>query len=128
MKAVACLAVALSAAVSLSVAAQQAERPRINPADLPGRQVFAAQCAPCHGAGRGDDGSHSLPGTEALARKYAGALPGELERRSDLPAPLLRLFVRRGAGAMPAFRPSELTDAEIVAIADYLAATAQRSR
>lgn len=128
MKAVAWGALAVGVLASLSVAAQQAERPRIIPADLPGKQVFAAQCAPCHGAGRGDDGSHRLPGTEALARKYQGALPGELELRSDLPAPVLRLFVRRGAGGMPAFRPSELSDADIAAIADYLAATAQASR
>ena len=66
-----------------------------------------------------------LPGTAALAAKYQGRLTAQLELRSDLPAPVLRLFVRRGSGAMPAFRPSELTEAQIAQIADYLAATAR---
>lgn len=94
-------------------------------ADLPGRQVFDHQCAPCHGTGPGADGAAMLPGTAALAAKYDGALPGQLELRGDLSAPVLRIFVRRGAGAMPAFRPSELTDAQIEQLAAYFSATAQ---
>lgn len=97
-------------------------------ADLPGRAIFVHSCAPCHGTGRGDDGSPMLPGTAALAAKYADERPAALELRSDLPGPVLRLFVRRGVGAMPAFRPAELTDAQILAIADYLRATALANR
>ena len=92
--------------------------------DLPGRVVFENQCAPCHGTGPGADGAPMLPGTAALAAKYAGTRPGALELRGDLPAPVLRLFVRRGVGAMPAFRKSEITDAQIDEVAAYLAATA----
>jgi len=94
-------------------------------ADLPGRVVFEQQCAPCHGTGPGDDGALMLPGTQALATKYAGAKPGALELRDDLPAPVLNLFVRRGVGAMSAFRKSELSDAQIEQIAAYLTATAR---
>ena len=108
---------ALAAAGSLSVAAQS-EDPRI----AHGRQVFEHQCAPCHGRGPGDDRSEMLPGTAALAEKYESTRPAALELRDDLPAPVLELFVRRGAGAMPPFRPSELSDEDIAAIAAYIAA------
>jgi len=124
------IAVALGlAAVSVGQAqprpsSPQAERPvRIKP-DHPGRQVFEQQCAPCHGAGPGDDGAAMLPGTMTLAAKYRGQLPGALELRSDLTAETLRYFVRNGSGAMPMFRKAELSDAQIDAIAGYLAATA----
>jgi mono/diheme cytochrome c family protein len=116
----------LGALVSLSVMAQEVRREVVR-ADTPGRVIFERQCAPCHGTGRGDDGAPMLPGTAALARKYGGDLPAELELRSDLSAQVLRQFVRRGSGAMPMFRPSELTDADIAAIADYLATTARLS-
>ncbi|WP_338243027.1 c-type cytochrome [Aurantiacibacter hainanensis] len=109
--------ISLLAAASLSVAAQPEDRQVAH-----GRQVFERQCAPCHGAGPGDDRSEMLPGTAALAEKYEGARPAALHLRDDLPAPVLQLFVRRGAGAMPPFRPSELSDTDIAAIAAYIAA------
>lgn len=118
---------ALPAFLALAVAAQdgpadmQAELAR---PDLPGRTLFAQQCAPCHGTGPGDDGSPTLPGTAALDRKYAGSLPGALELRSDLSAPVLRAILRRGSGAMPMFRAAELSDAQIDEIAEYLAVLA----
>jgi mono/diheme cytochrome c family protein len=96
--------------------------------DHPGRTAFEHQCAPCHGAGPGDDGSPLLPGTMALATKHRGRLPGELELRTDLDANALRYFVRNGSGAMPMFRKAELSDAEIDAIAGYLAATAKANK
>lgn len=98
---------------------------QIERAELPGRSLFQHQCAPCHGTGPGADGAPMLPGTAALAAKYGGQRPAQLELRNDLPAPVLRVFVRRGSGAMPAFRPSELTNAQIDQIAEYLAATAR---
>lgn len=101
---------------------------QIERADTPGRVLFQHQCAPCHGTGPGADGAAMLPGTAALAAKYQGQRPAPLELRSDLPAPVLRVFVRRGSGAMPAFRPSELTNAQIDQIADYIAATARLNR
>lgn len=97
-------------------------------ANLPGRVVFEHSCATCHGLTPGDDGSPRLPGTAALAARYKGAKPAELELRADLNAAALRYFVRRGIGAMPAFRPSELTDAQIDAVAQYIAATAQLNK
>jgi mono/diheme cytochrome c family protein len=91
-----------------------------------GGEVFAHWCAPCHGAGRGDDGAPLLPGTQALTLKYRGAKPGLLEERTDLPAELIKAFVRNGVASMPPFRKTEVTDEDLEAIAAYLAATAAR--
>lgn len=89
-----------------------------------GKQVFAHWCAPCHGAGRGDDGAPMLPGTHALTLKYRGQKPGLLEERTDLPPELLKAFVRTGVASMPPFRKTEVSDADLEAIAAYLAAKA----
>jgi len=86
-----------------------------------GRRVFEHNCAPCHGKGLGIDGSKMLPGTATLTAKYKGELPGALEDRSDLTAETLLFFVRNGSGAMPMFRKTEVSDAEVDAVAAYLA-------
>lgn len=91
-----------------------------------GREVFAHWCAPCHGAGRGDDGAPMLPGTHALTLKYRGQKPGLLEERTDLPAELIKAFVRSGIASMPPFRKTEVSDEDLEAIAAYLAATAEQ--
>jgi len=94
--------------------AQDAER---------GKAKFDHSCAPCHGAGVGDDGRAMLPGTDALRIKYQGSLPALLEQRTDLNADAIRTFVRRGTWSMPPFRPTEVTDRDIQDIAAYLRRT-----
>jgi len=91
--------------------AQDAER---------GKAKFDHTCAPCHGAGVGDDGRAMLPGTDALRIKYRGSLPALLEQRTDLNAEAIRTFVRRGTWSMPPFRPTEVTERDIENIAAYL--------
>jgi mono/diheme cytochrome c family protein len=86
-----------------------------------GNTKFEYTCAPCHGAGSGDDGRALLPGTEALRIKYRGTLPALLEERTDLTADVLKTYLRRGSWSMPPFRATEITDAEIADIAAYLA-------
>ncbi len=86
-----------------------------------GRVKFQRTCAPCHGAGPGNDGRAALPGTDALRLKYNGSLPALLEARTDLTAEALKTYVRRGSWSMPPFRKTELTDAQIKDIAAYLA-------
>lgn len=89
-----------------------------------GNAKFQHSCAPCHGDGVGDDGRAMLPGTDALRIKYRDAkppVPALLEQRRDLTAPVIKVFVRHGSFSMPPFRPTELTDAEIVDIAAYIA-------
>jgi mono/diheme cytochrome c family protein len=94
-------------------------------AEQRGRATYDYHCAPCHGAGPGDDGRAMLPGTAALHIKYGGALPALLEERSDLTAAVLRVFVRQGSWSMPPFRPTEVTDSDIEDIAAYLAQSAR---
>ena len=111
----------LAGALAASAAAQEA-------ADVArGREVFAHYCAPCHGPGRGDDGAPMLPGTHALTLKYRGEKPGLLEERTDLPAELIKAFVRNGVASMPPLRKTEVTDEDLDAIAAYLADSARRS-
>ncbi|MCB5425052.1 cytochrome c [Altererythrobacter sp. CC-YST694] len=131
--AVASLAVAIFGAEGVGGQTAQAAvpgpaaAPHVVKADLPGRAIFEQNCAPCHGAGPGDDGAPMLPGTMTLERRYQGEIPGALELRDDLDGDTLRLFVRNGIGAMPMFRKSELSDADVDAVAAYLKATAEAS-
>jgi mono/diheme cytochrome c family protein len=82
-----------------------------------GNQTFQYWCATCHGRGPGN------PGTTALAAKYKGALPGVLEDRTDLTPQGIRFVVRRGTSIMPFFRKTEVSDADLDAIARYLTRT-----
>jgi mono/diheme cytochrome c family protein len=102
--AAALLCVALAAAAPAG--AQQA---------IDGKAVFDKWCAPCHGDGPGK------PGTNALQALYKGAKPALLEKRTDLPAELTKQFVRTGVSVMPFFRKTEISDAELDALAKYLA-------
>jgi mono/diheme cytochrome c family protein len=84
-------------------------------AAVSGKQIFELWCTACHGAGP------DKPGTGALEFKYKGAVPAELEQRVDLSADLVKYFVRHGVSVMPPFRKTEITDAELDALARYLA-------
>jgi mono/diheme cytochrome c family protein len=77
-----------------------------------GHQVYDKWCFPCHGTGLGK------PGTEML--KARGQNPAVLEERTDLTAPAIKTFVRHGVLFMPTFRKTEISDADLDAIAAYL--------
>jgi mono/diheme cytochrome c family protein len=68
----------------------------------------------CHGEGVGK------PGTLALQAKYKGALPALLDKRTDLTQALIKTYVRNGISIMPIFRKTEISDADLDAIAAYL--------
>jgi mono/diheme cytochrome c family protein len=91
-----------------------------------GHAVFEHTCAPCHGAGPGNDGLKARSAVIAIEIKYKGEKPGLIEHRTDLPYPVLKAFVRFGAAAMAPFRPTEVTDQQIADIAAYLQSTAQQ--
>ena len=93
-------------AVGGSVQAQDAAR---------GNDVFQNWCAPCHAPGP------RHPGTQALEALYKGAKPAPLEQRTDLVPELTRSFVRTGVSVMPPFRKTEISDADLEALAAYLA-------
>lgn len=80
-----------------------------------GEEVFRYWCAPCHAPGA------RHPGTQALDALYKGAKPGALEERTDLVPELTRSFVRTGVSVMPPFRKTEISDADLDALAAYLA-------
>jgi (+)-pinoresinol hydroxylase len=85
-----------------------------------GKQVFEQWCAPCHAPGP------RHPGTQALDVLYKGAKPGALEERTDLVPSLTQAFVRTGVSVMPPFRKTEIGDADLTALAAYLAPGARR--
>jgi len=71
-------------------------------------------CSVCHGEGVGK------PGTLALQAKYKGAVPALLDKRTDLTAAFVKTTVRNGISVMPFFRKTEISDADLDAIAAYL--------
>jgi mono/diheme cytochrome c family protein len=92
-----------------------AAAPAAPPPDVAhGREVFAKWCGPCH------DPGPNHPGTQALDAKYKGAQPGSLEQRRDLTPDEVRFFVRHGVSIMPFFRKTEITDADLDALAAYV--------
>jgi len=97
---------------ALVVAAQAA--PAAQPA-ISGKAVFEKWCAPCHAPGPGH------PGTIALAALYKGAKPAALAERTDLTPEIVKHYVRTGVSVMPFFRKTEVSDAELASLADYLA-------
>jgi (+)-pinoresinol hydroxylase len=80
-----------------------------------GRAVFNEWCAGCHAPGP------RRPGTQALDALYRGKKPGALEERTDLVPKLTETFVRRGVSVMAPFRKTEISDADLAALAAYLA-------
>lgn len=85
----------------------------------PGKQVFDQYCAECHAAGVGH------PGTQRL-----GWLRGEsralLEKRTDLKPDYVKLVVRHGLWEMPPLRSTEIDDASLTQLTEYLARSGKR--
>jgi len=98
------MALALIACATVASAAEPA-----------GKAVFQRWCAPCHAPGP------NHPGTAALEVLYGNSRPGALEQRTDLNDATVRLAVRHGAFSMPFFRKTEVSDADLDALAKYLA-------
>jgi (+)-pinoresinol hydroxylase len=99
------------AALGVCAAAQAADAPTLEH----GAQVFEKWCLPCHGHG------DQFPGSVALGVKYQGKLPAALQDRTDLAPDLVKAVVRTGVSVMPFFRKTEVSDADLEALAAYLA-------
>lgn len=80
-----------------------------------GKVVYDQWCAACH------DPGPRHPGTQALDVLYKGSKPGALEERTDLLPKVTETFVRKGVSVMPPFRKTEISDADLAALAAYLA-------
>lgn len=102
-----------------AAAAQQAGPPPMpqpltlsqRPGATGGEALYVQHCAMCHGP--------NGMGTGLLARTRPVGL---LEARDNLAAAYVVLAARGGIGNMPAVPRGELSDADLQAIADYLAA------
>jgi mono/diheme cytochrome c family protein len=79
-----------------------------------GRAVYDKWCAPCH------DPGVTHPGTNALTTKYKGVKSGVIGEWTDLPPLTVRVLVRHGISVMPHFRKTEISDADLEALAAYL--------
>lgn len=84
-----------------------------------GKAVFDLWCAGCHKPVK--QGEPGLAGTSSLQRKYGGSVPAALEERTNLTPAYLKLIVRQGVKSMPMTRKTEISDADLDALADYLA-------
>lgn len=117
MKIVIATAATLALAVGVATAQEAVRTGPATPELAEGKAVYAHWCAPCHAD------SMDLAGTNSLTLKYEGTdIPGALEDRTDLTAPVIGYFVRNGVAWMPPFRPTEISDAELAALSDYLTA------
>jgi mono/diheme cytochrome c family protein len=111
--------VLLTLAATLLAGARGAAQDKVTPVDQApldrGKVVYDTWCGACH------DPGPRHPGTQALDALYKGKKPGALEERTDLVPKLTETFVRRGVSVMPPFRKTEISDADLAALAAYLA-------
>jgi mono/diheme cytochrome c family protein len=83
-------------------------------AQAAGRAVYTKWCAPCH------DPGVIHPGTNALTVKYQGVKSGVLLQWTDLQPATVSFLVRHGISVMPQFRKTEISDADLDALAKFL--------
>ena len=86
-----------------------------------GQAVYEHWCAPCHASGPGH------PGTQSLQIKYDGKIPAVLLDRTDLSPQAVAQFVRTGILLMAPFRKTEISDAQLTALAAYVARNFKKS-
>jgi mono/diheme cytochrome c family protein len=94
-------------------------------ADAPGnagRAVYERWCSHCH------DPGVQHPGTNALTVKYKGAKSGVIREWKDLTPELVRFWVRNGISVMAPFRKTEIDDAQLAALAQFLSQGAEAPR
>ena len=80
-----------------------------------GAAVFNNWCSACHSRG-----PQNAPGTASLQNKYQGSVPAALQDRRDLTPDLVKFFVRNGVAMMAPLRKTEVSDADLEALAAYL--------
>lgn len=107
-KAVLAGAALLAAPIAAGVAATEAPPASEMPA---GERIYNETCVYCHDR-RGW-------GTRALSQRVPEG-QAVLTERETLPAAFTSLVVRQGIGSMPPFTPTDLSDEEIAAVAEWL--------
>ena len=99
--------------VSKRVIAEQANVEMVEGATRTGEQIYQRHCSACHDTGPGH------PATLLLGQKY-GAEKAVIKGRKDLNQVYVKAIVRGGLLEMPPFRPTEITDAELDVIAEFI--------
>ena len=79
----------------------------------PGKKVFDRYCAECHAPGHGHPGTQQLEWTRGKALSV-------LEERKDLIPAYVATVVRNGLHEMAPFRPTEIDDAALSDLLNYL--------
>lgn len=87
------------------------------PGNRPPETLWRLYCVECHAPGAGH------PGTMMLAEKK-GEAQSAILGREDLTAEYITVTVRGGLLEMAPFRPTEITDEELAALAEYIRTTA----
>jgi len=104
------LLTALALALTPADAARAADAP-LSAQQQQGQKLFRGSCFYCH--------SEKVWGTLSLERRRPNG-DALLEKRTDLTPDFVRTVVRNGLGSMPAYRRTELNDADVDAIIAYL--------
>lgn len=78
-----------------------------------GQEIYDLYCVHCHAAG----GGH--PGTAMLGELH-GPEKAVIKGRADLTPDYIKAIVRNGLVEMPPFRPTEISDAELESVAEYV--------
>ena len=79
-----------------------------------GEAIYQANCSHCHDPGMNN------PGTQQLT-KTRGEENGVLIDRDNLVDVYVKTIVRNGLNGMPTFKPTQITDGELDALAEFLA-------
>ena len=79
-----------------------------------GEAIYKANCSHCHDPGMNN------PGTQQLT-KTRGEENGVLIDRDNLVDVYVKTIVRNGLNGMPTFKPTQITDGELDALAEFLA-------
>lgn len=106
--------IAFAAGLVLALGCTLATAADVEPRHAAGRAVYERWCAPCH------DPGIIHPATNALGAKYKGVKSPVILEWDDLPAATVKYWVRTGISVMPHFRKTEISDAELDALAAYL--------
>jgi (+)-pinoresinol hydroxylase len=97
--------------VSILAAAVATADAAFTPQQQQGKRVYNHICVYCHSPG--------VWGTNRLAKRMDKD-HAVLENRTDLSTTVIQTVVRTGIGSMPPLRKTEISDADLAAVAAYL--------
>src|SRR5690349_3211503 len=101
----------LTLTLALATGVASAAEPSLTPQQRQGKRLYNHICVYCHSPG--------VWGTNRLSKRMDKE-HAVLENRTDLSAAMVQTVVRTGIGSMPPLRKSELSDADLAAVAAYL--------